>query len=61
MMSFIDINQTNINNINYNDFYTTMRLGFIDDINNNSNDLYKRMIIRFWVFYQLHGLNRGIT
>jgi len=60
-MSYVEIHSNNIGTISHTDFYSSMRLGFIDDINNNSSDLWKRMILRFWVFYQLHCLNRGIS
>lgn len=59
-MSFVEIHSGNVNTVTHQDFYSSMRLGFVDDINNN-NDLWKRMINRFWVFYQLHNLNRGLS
>lgn len=60
-MSFVEVHSNNIGSISHQDFYSSMRLGFIDDINNNNNDLWKRMITRFWVFYQLYNLNRGMS
>lgn len=60
-MSFVEIHSGNVNSVSQQDFYTSMRLGFIDDINNNNSDLWRRMINRFWVFYQLHCLNRGMS
>lgn len=38
-------------------FYNSQRLPFLDDMINN--DLIRRIIVRFWVFYQIHSLNRG--